>query len=214
LVVTDGTYNSAPDTVVVFTNLPPVAVAGASQAVFTGDLVTMTGSGSYDPDADPIAAYSWSFVSWPGAAAPALSGATTATPQFIPTAAGNYVLALMVSDFELTSEPATVTVTATVNAPSAPTAVEDYATVVRNATSVFIDLVGNDTDPDGDIDPNSIVIVAGPPPNGFTVTPVTGGVLYTPKRNFRGTDVFTYTVSDMGGRVSNEATVVVNVVRP
>jgi hypothetical protein len=40
-----------------------------------------------------------------------------------------------------------------------------------------------------------------------------GTVLYTPKRGFRGTDLFTYTVMDDGGALSNEATVRINVVR-
>jgi len=96
-----------------------------------------------------------------------------------------------------------------------PTAVDDFATVVRNSTNFFINLVGNDTDPDGNINPNSIVIVT-PPTRGGTAVAVTNGVLYTPKTNFRGTETFTYTVRDLGTPplVSNVATVRVNVVKP
>jgi len=36
-------------------------------------------------------------------------------------------------------------------------------------------------------------------------------VIYTPRRNFRGTDTFTYTVNDYLGATSNTATVRVNV---
>ena len=211
LVVTDGVYTSAPDTVVVFTNLAPVADAGAAQSVFTGDLVTVSGAGSYDPDADPLVGYSWTFVSWPGASAPVLSGAATSSAQFTPAAAGSYVLALVVSDFELTSAPDTVTVTATVNAPSPPVANPDYARITLGTTNNFIDLTSNDTDVDGDLNPNSIVIVT--PPKFGSVTVVTGGVLYTPPQGRRGSDPFEYRVSDALGNQSNVALVRVDVVR-
>jgi len=36
-------------------------------------------------------------------------------------------------------------------------------------------------------------------------------VTYRPKKNFRGTDTFTYTVKDQAGATSNVATVRVNV---
>jgi hypothetical protein len=45
------------------------------------------------------------------------------------------------------------------------------------------------------------------------VSVLTNGVNYTPKRNFRGTDTFNYTVADLDGAVSNEVTVRINVVR-
>jgi hypothetical protein len=38
-----------------------------------------------------------------------------------------------------------------------------------------------------------------------------GTVLYTPKKGFRGTDTFQYTIADNDGATSNVATVSVNV---
>jgi FtsP/CotA-like multicopper oxidase with cupredoxin domain len=110
----------------------------------------------------------------------------------------------------LCSSPAT-SVTITVVTPSniPPTAVDDSSSTPRN-TVKFINLVANDSDPDGTIDPNSIVIVT-PPTRGGTVQVVTNGVNYTPRKNFRGTDTFTYTVKDNNGATSNVATVRVNV---
>ena len=40
-----------------------------------------------------------------------------------------------------------------------------------------------------------------------------GTVTFSPKRGFRGTDLFTYTVNDDLGGTSNEATVRINVLK-
>ena len=41
----------------------------------------------------------------------------------------------------------------------------------------------------------------------------TNGVNFTPKKNFRGTGTFNYTVKDLDNAESNEVTVRVNVVK-
>jgi hypothetical protein len=100
-----------------------------------------------------------------------------------------------------------------INVNDPPVAVDDYATTTRN-TRVFVYLTENDYDPDQDgaIDPDSIVIVTQPTMGG-TVEVVSNGVDFTPKKNFTGTDVFSYTVKDNDGATSNTATVRVNVVK-
>ena len=115
------------------------------------------------------------------------------------------------NDGLLDSNIATVTLTVNIRVNSNPIAEDDYASTTRN-TPVTIDLVTNDHDPDGTIDPDTIAIVT-LPTRGGTVAIVTGGVIFTPKKNFRGTDVFTYTVNDNEAATSNIATVRVNVVR-
>jgi hypothetical protein len=96
---------------------------------------------------------------------------------------------------------------------AAPVAVEDFWTMPRNTTA-FINLTDNDSDPDGNLDVNGITITTGGiATRGGTVSVQTNGVIFTPKRNFRGTDTFSYTVADQDGAVSNEVTVRVNVVK-
>ncbi|MFH0726738.1 MAG: Ig-like domain-containing protein [Pseudomonadota bacterium] len=113
-----------------------------------------------------------------------------------------------------------VTVSISVSAPvnTAPVAVDDNASTRRN-TAKTINLIANDTDAQnnlkdasGNVPAGRISIVTQPTQNG-TLSVVTNGVIYTPRRNFRGTDVFTYRVTDTGTPplTSNTATVRVNV---
>jgi len=108
----------------------------------------------------------------------------------------------------------TATVTVSVGAPpnTPPVAVDDAAQTTQNV-AVTINLVANDYDPDGTINPATVATVDNPTMGGTVANQGNGTVIFTPKRNFRGTDVFTYTVRDNLGAVSNKATVRVNVVR-
>jgi YD repeat-containing protein len=90
-----------------------------------------------------------------------------------------------------------------------PTAVNDSATTDED-TPVIIDVLGNDVDRDGTLDPTTLQIVNAPINGSATVT--SGGMIaYTPGRDFYGTDFFTYTVRDDGGAVANKAFVTVQV---
>ena len=60
-------------------NLPPTTSAGPDQAVNEGNVVTLDGSASADPDGDPLS-FSWSQTAGPGVT---LSGANTMHPSFI-----------------------------------------------------------------------------------------------------------------------------------
>src|SRR5690606_31613142 len=67
LVVDDGEVDSDPAYVVVSVveeNIKPTADAGQDAHVVEGDVVTLDGSDSFDPNADSIT-YQWAFVSKP-----------------------------------------------------------------------------------------------------------------------------------------------------
>jgi hypothetical protein len=79
-------------------------------------------------------------------------------------------------------------------------------------TSVIIDVLDNDTDSDGSLNP-ATVSISGDPSNG-TITNIntTSGVItYTPNSNYFGPDQFSYTVDDNGGATSNIALVNVTI---
>ena len=108
------------------------------------------------------------------------------------------------SDGDLASNETTVTII--FNVP--PVAVNDSVLVERNVPKM-IDVLANDRDAEGKLDPASIVIVSAPT-HGVAV-PVDGEVRYTPDTGYLGSDSFTYTVADEHGARTNVATVQIQV---
>jgi hypothetical protein len=91
-----------------------------------------------------------------------------------------------------------------------PVAVNDSATTSQN-TAALVNVLANDTDADGTIDPTSLAIVSGPTSGTVSANPTTGVITYTPNTGFAGNDTFAYTVNDTLGATSNAATVTVTV---
>ncbi len=122
----DGALDSNEATVTITVtpvNDAPVADAGDDQInALTGRTITLDGSDSYDVDGDLIA-YEWRFESLPPASALTdndIAGWDTASPSFIPDVAGDFVLSLVVRDYEFDSDPDYVMVSA--DAQAAPNA--------------------------------------------------------------------------------------------
>ncbi len=101
-------------------NTAPTAAAGNNRSVHAGALVVLDGSGSTDPDGDPLT-YAWSFVSKPSSSSTAqLSDSASITPAFVADQPGDYVLSLTVFDsIGATSDPAFITISTTNTAPIA-----------------------------------------------------------------------------------------------
>ena len=155
-----------------------------------------------DPDGDGLRVES---VSAPahGTTGVASDGGVTYTP------AANYHgvdrFTYVVSDPDgLTAEAAVAVTVLSVNDP--PEAEDDEATTDEDQ-ALTVDVLANDTDPDGD---GLRVESVSPPGNGTTRIASDGGVTYTPAANYHGVDRFTYVVSDPDG-LTAEAAVAVTV---
>ncbi len=97
--VEDGHGGSATAMVAVFVadeDDAPTADAGWDLTVAAGGTAWLDGTASRAGVG--TLAYSWSFVSWPGSAPPALEGSTGATPSFAAAVEGTYVVRLTVND--------------------------------------------------------------------------------------------------------------------
>ncbi len=93
----------------------------------------------------------------------------------------------------------------------APTANDDYLNTLEDKPLEFNinDLIGNDTDPEGD----ALSLESVTDPANGSITYISGGngdFIYTPDDGFFGEDSFTYTITDDSGNTS-EATVYVTV---
>ncbi|MDF2153608.1 Ig-like domain-containing protein [Vibrio sp. CAU 1672] len=101
------------------------------------------------------------------------------------------------------------TVTLTINpVADAPTALDDQATTAEDQ-AVTINLLENDTDPEGDMVTSSAALISQPLKGAVSIT--NGYALYTPDENQNGQDSFTYTVKDAGLNESQPATVTVTI---
>ncbi len=113
--VTDGvdTATASVSVTVAEVNDRPIAVAGPDKEILETEVAQLVGSGSYDPEGQPLT-YQWTVLSTPSATATAqLSNPTAADPTVTVNEPGDYVFRLVVSDDGgQTSEPDDVLVAA------------------------------------------------------------------------------------------------------
>lgn len=88
-----------------------------------------------------------------------------------------------------------------------PVAVDDTAETFMNL-AIDIDVLANDSDPDGDIDEDSITIVA---TSGGTSSVVNKKIRFIPTTDFVGTGRIWYTIKDSFQEVSNQAIVTITI---
>ena len=81
-----------------------------------GDVVALDGSGSSDPNGDPLT-FSWSLTARPAGSGATLSNTGADNPSFVADEAGTYVVQLIVNDGEFDSAPDTVTIVSNVDQP-------------------------------------------------------------------------------------------------
>ncbi|WP_352310471.1 Ig-like domain-containing protein, partial [Psychrobacter sp. W2-37-MNA-CIBAN-0211] len=139
-----------------------------------------------------------------------------AIPWWIPAAAGVGLVGLLASMSSNSRNS-----DSNIEEGTSPLATDDLQTGTLGQP-VVIDVLGNDTDLEGDIDPTSVKLID---PNtglevtsltvagegAWTVDPVTGAVTFTPEAGFTNDPTpVNYVVSDLTGNKSNQATIVVD----
>jgi len=126
-------------------NLPPVANAGEDQLVGENEIVTLNGSGSYDPENAEITFF------WNAPTGILLSDPTSPTPSFTtPTVEDTtgFIFTLMVSDGELESEYDTVIISVYhTNVPPVADAGEDQV-AIENETVILDGTASSDFEND------------------------------------------------------------------
>ena len=119
------------------------------------------------------------------------------------------VTALYTDDLSTVESLTSAPTAAVANVNDTPVAVNDNLTVTEDQPITFasiIDLLGNDSDIDGDA-----LTLSGftQPANGMLVDNGDGTLTYTPAGNFNGTDNFTYTISDGNGGTAGGTAIIV-----
>jgi hypothetical protein len=208
-VVSDGKGGTATGSVSITVNGPggpnqaPIA-ANDSATTTAGVAVTIDVlANDSDPDGDALTIT----IDGPPSHGTAIvnSGKVVYTPQ--PGFTGTDSFTYIISDGKGGAATATVTVTVTGsgNPNRAPTAANDSATTTAGV-AVTIDVLANDTDPDGD----ALSIASVTEPTNGTATVENGRVVYTPNAGFVGSDSFTYTITDgKGGSATATVTITV-----
>ena len=178
-------------------NDPPLAVDDAAEAVEGTAVFIDVLANDSDPNGDTLTVVE---VSAPahGTAVVAAAGTVEYTPE--PDFHGTDRFTYVVGDGSgLTARAAVEVTVLPVNDP--PLAVDDAAETVEG-TAVFIDVLANDSDPNGD---TLTVVEVSAPAHGTAVVAAAGTVEYTPGPDFHGTDRFTYVVGDGSGLTARAA---------
>ncbi len=113
------------------------------------------------------------------------------------TAPGGTTTSTTTAPGPTTTTPGGTTTTTRAGAP--PSARNDSATVNEDS-SVLVDVLANDSDPDGDLAANTLSVVSGPSQGAAVVQ--SGRIRYTPGPNRFGTDGLDYRVCDAAGSCS------------
>jgi hypothetical protein len=98
LTVTDTWGAADTDEVLVsFSNVAPVADAGANQSAVVGEVVMLNGGGSSDANGDPIT-FNWSLSTVPEGNTAVISDPSSVEPSFTANLSGTYIASLVVND--------------------------------------------------------------------------------------------------------------------
>jgi outer membrane protein OmpA-like peptidoglycan-associated protein len=180
-----------------FVNRPPAAVPDAYTInANSGATLLNVIANDTDPDGNAIRVTA--------VTAPAHGTATVSGTQVSYTPAGGYVgtdtFNYTIADTNGLTSSAVVTITI-VNTAHPPVAVADAYTVGSDGGPYPLDVLANDSDPDG----NPISITAVTAPAHGTASIAGGKVNYTPAPGYAGADGFGYTITDSKGGTATAA---------
>ncbi len=204
--ISDGRGGTDRATVaVVVSDADPVGVddLGAVAAGSSVDLTVL--DNDTDPNGDPRSVVPGSVTdpkdnSGTPQGTAALGTGGVVTYRTLRTFVGQIRFTYQVTDGNPAGTPSTATVRVTVT-DLPPVAADDTATTPRD-TSVDLDVLANDSDPNDDH--LTVVGVAGARPGALLTVAAGGGSLtYTPAPGFTGEDTFTYTVDDGRGQTAS-----------
>ncbi|MHC4461352.1 MAG: PKD domain-containing protein [Planctomycetota bacterium] len=209
LIVTDSLgAQSAPDYVLINTyNTPPIADAGPNQIVHQGEIVTLDGSGSSDPEQDYPLTYSWQITSKPDGSTAELSNPNAVNPSFTADMLDEYIVELIVTDsLGAQSAPDYVLIN-TYNAPPIADAGPDQTIIVLGTT---VELNGSQSyDAEGDGITYLWTITQKPPESiGELSDPCSATPAFV--ADIHGDYVITLIVTDIFGAVSDPDSVTVS----
>ncbi len=188
------------------TNHPQVAVDDTLQADAGLPATVEPLANDSDPDGDPLTITSPVPTASHGTVAcVALSCTYTSDVDY----SGSDSFTYTVSDG---TDSASAVVHVTVTANAAPIAVDDTLTVQQDTPGKTVDVLANDSDPDGD----PLTVTSWTDPTHGSVSCTAGGdCTYTPAAGYDGTDSFTYTISDgRGGGATGTVTIDVTPTAP
>ena len=217
--VTDGRGQSTTQSFSVTVTAPnraPVA-ANDSYSTSSGATLGVAAPGVLGNDTDPDGAVLTAVLA-SGTGGGSLTLNANGSFSYTPNAGftGTDSFAYRAFDGVLYSSNAVVSISVTAAANTPPVARADSATAAMRKSGgayapVVINVLANDSDPDGNLDPATVSIAVAPNNGGTVAVKANGTVSYTPRLKFRGQETFGYRVRDRAGAVSNVATVTVTV---
>jgi hypothetical protein len=195
--IDDGRGGTAAATVTITVgappNQPPVAVNDAAATISGVPVTVDVIANDSDPDGDPLTVQS--------VTAPALGTAQIVGNRVVYTPAAGVVgtdtFGYTINDGRGGTASASVAITIGPPPNQPPVAVDDAATTAF-ATPVTINVLANDSDPDGD----ALTVLSVTQPAGGVAAVVNNEVEYQPSRAFTGVDTFTYTIGDGHGHTA------------
>ena len=194
----DPSGAETPGTVTVTVNPvndAPVAVDDSDETDLNTAIELDLLANDSDVDGDALTVVSATVPVDQGTVSAPVDGVVTFTPA--DGFAGVATVSYTIEDEEGLQDSAehTVTVSGT-PANNAPIAVDDVATTDED-TAVVLDLVDNDSDPDGDL--LTVTAVSVPADQGTVVNNDDGTATFTPALDFNGEATVTYTIADPDG---------------